>query len=103
MEPLATEIVEPATEPAPAPAARPIVVTAKYTADCWTQVLADGREVYEGIPRIGETLTWNADRTMTVRLGNAAGVELTYNNQPQGRLGGNGEVIAKTFTAAPAR
>ncbi len=89
----------PAKTAAPVPAARPIVVVAKYTADCWTRVTADGRELYEGIPRVGETFTWNADQTMTVHLGNAAGVDLTYNGQPQGRLGGDGDVISKTFTA----
>lgn len=81
------------------PAAAPIVVNAKYTASCWTQVVADGRELYEGIPRIGENMTWNATQSMTVRLGNAAGVELTYNGQPQGRLGGDGDVITRTFSA----
>ncbi len=95
--------VQPAPAPpkpaAPAPAAHPIVVTAKYTAACWTQVIADGRELYEGIPRIGDQQTWNANQSMTIRLGNAAGVELTYNGQPQGRLGGDGDVISKTFTA----
>lgn len=88
----------PQKTPAPAPAARPIVVVAKYTADCWTRVTADDRELYEGIPRVGETFTWNANQTMTVHLGNAAGVDLTYNGQPQGRLGGDGDVISKTFT-----
>jgi hypothetical protein len=53
--------------------------------------------VYEGIPRAGETLTWTADRSLILRLGNAAGVELTYNGQPQGRIGGDGEVTVKTF------
>lgn len=97
--PAPAPVPAPQKAPAPTPAARPIVVVAKYTADCWTRVTADGREVYEGIPRIGESFTWNADQTMTVHLGNAAGVELTYNGQPQGRLGGDGDVISKTFTA----
>ena len=88
----------PQTAPAPAPAARSITITAKYTAACWTQVIADGREIYEGIPKAGDNHTWNANQTMTVRLGNAAGVDITYNGQPQGKLGGEGEVIAKTFS-----
>jgi cytoskeletal protein RodZ len=84
---------------APAPTSAPIVVSAKYTSSCWTQVVADGRELYEGIPRVGDNMTWNANQSMTVRLGNAAGVELTYNGQPQGRLGGEGDVITRTFAA----
>lgn len=108
--------VQPTPPPAPlppppavtqAPASSPITVTAKYTASCWTQVVADGREIYEGIPKIGENFVWNATTTMTIRFGNAAGVDLSYNGQPQGRLGGDGDVITKTFSAAkhatPAR
>ncbi len=97
-----TQAATPTPAPAPAPGARPIVVQAKYTAACWTLVTADGREVYEGIPRVGETLTWHADRSMTLQMGNAAGIQLTYNGQSQGRLGGDGEVISKTFTASTA-
>ncbi|MDT8901365.1 RodZ domain-containing protein [Anaeroselena agilis] len=97
--PAPVPVPAPQKTPAPAPAAKPIVVVAKYTAECWTRVTADGREVYEGIPRVGETLTWNATRTMDVHVGNAAGIELTYNGQPQGRIGGDGEVIMKSFTA----
>ncbi len=92
----------PTATPAPAPATRPITVQARYTAECWMRVVADGREVYEGIPRLGETLAWNADRSMTLQIGNAAGVQLTYNGQPQGRLGGDGEVVSRTFTAGTA-
>ncbi len=83
----------------PAPGTRPIVVVAKYSAECWTRVTTDGQEVYVGIPRPGETLTWNANQTMTVHVGNAGGIDLTYNGQPQGKLGGDGDVITKTFTA----
>lgn len=99
VQPAPTPATPKPAAPAPAPAARPVTVAAKYTADCWTQVIADGREIYEGIPKVGDSFTWNADQTMTVRLGNAAGVELTYNGQPQGRLGGAGEVITRTFPA----
>jgi cytoskeletal protein RodZ len=90
---------QPAAPPKPVTPAAPIVVNAKYTAPCWTYVVAAGRELYEGIPQKGENMTWNATQSMTVRLGNAAGVELTYNGQPQGRLGGEGDVITRTFSA----
>lgn len=97
----------PTPTPAPAPAtpqkppaqAKPIVVVAKFTAECWTQAFADGKEVYEGIPKVGETLTWNADKNLTIHVGNAAGIDLTYNGKPQGKLGGDGDVITKTFSA----
>lgn len=84
----------------PANQAKPILVTAKYTDSCWTSVIADGKEIYEGIPKIGETFTWEAQGNLSVQLGNASGVEMTYNGQSLGKLGGKGEVIKKNFTAA---
>ncbi|HMM21631.1 MAG TPA: helix-turn-helix domain-containing protein [Selenomonadales bacterium] len=89
----------PATPQKPPAQAKPIVVVAKFTAECWTRAVADGKEVYEGIPKVGETLTWSADRSLTVHVGNAAGIELTYNGQLQGKLGDAGDVITKTFSA----
>lgn len=87
--------------PAP-PAARAVVIGAKYTEPAWTLVTADGKTVYEGIPKVGETFTWSADRSITIRLGNARGVDITYNGQPQAKLGGDGEVIEKTYSAGAA-
>jgi cytoskeletal protein RodZ len=91
---------------APAPqnqatvAAQAVTVTAKFTEPCWTLVTADGKVIYEGTPKLGESLTWEAKDSLTVKAGNAGGVEITYNGQPQGKLGGNGEVMLKTFSAA---
>lgn len=82
-----------------APTASPVVIVAKYTAESWTLVTADGKDIYEGIPKIGQSFTWTANKSITLRLGNAAGVSLTYNGQPQGKLGEDGEVIVKTYPA----
>lgn len=96
---------QPMTPSAPVPQQpisqnKPIVIIAKYTDACWTLVIADGKEIYEGIPRVGETLTWDAQSNLTVQLGNASGVEMTYNGQSLGQMGRKGEVLKKTFTAA---
>ncbi|MGI6092333.1 MAG: helix-turn-helix domain-containing protein [Veillonellaceae bacterium] len=84
----------------PAAQAKPIIVNAKYTDSCWTLVIADGKEIYEGIPKIGDTLTWEAQDNLSVQFGNARGVEITHNGQYLGKLGGKGEVIKKNFKAA---
>lgn len=97
--PTPTPVPAPVTPQKPPTQAKPIVLVAKYTAECWTRVVADGKEVYEGIPKMGETLTWNADKEVTIHVGNAAGVDLTYNGQPQAKLGGDGDVITKTYSA----
>ena len=76
-----------------------VVLAARFTDRCWTSAIADGKTVYEGIPKIGETLTWEAERQIIVNLGNAAAVEISLNGQPQGKMGERGDVVVKTFAA----
>lgn len=80
------------------PAAKPVVIEAKFISRSWVQVIVDGKQIYEGIPETGKSMTWQAEQQMTLKAGNAGGVELSYNGQSLGKLGGNGEVIVKTFT-----
>ncbi|SDD44120.1 helix-turn-helix domain-containing protein [Sporomusa acidovorans] len=93
--------VQEGTQPAPAnPVANKVVVTAKYSAQCWTQIVADGKEIYEGTPKNGESLTWEATNKLSIKFGNAGVVDLVYNGKPMGKIGNNGEVVVKTFTQA---
>ena len=78
---------------------RPITLLARYSDRCWTSVIADGKSLYEGIPKLDEMFTWQADRQIVVNFGNAAAVELTFNGQPVGKIGERGDVVVKTFTA----
>ena len=79
--------------------AKAVVITARFTDRCWTSAIADGKTIYEGIPKNGDTLTWEADRQIVVNLGNAAAVEISLNGKPQGKMGEKGDVVVKTFTA----
>ncbi len=78
---------------------KPVVLTAKYTERCWTSVTADGKQIYEGIPQAGETMTWEAQNTITITAGNAGGIDIVSNGQALGKLGEKGDVVAKTFSA----
>lgn len=79
---------------------KPVEVGAVFVEDCWTIVLVDGKVVYEGIPQVGETLSWEAQQTITLKLGNAGGANITYNGKPLGKIGKPGEVLEKNFTLA---
>ncbi|MEG6585477.1 helix-turn-helix domain-containing protein [Dendrosporobacter sp. 1207_IL3150] len=81
------------------PQSKPISVTAKYNEECWTQVVADGKEIYEGIPSKNDSFTWEADKSLVVKVGNAGGVEIIHNGQSLGKLGNKGDVIVKSFAA----
>lgn len=77
---------------------KPVLVSAKFTAECWAQITVDGKEVFEGIVESGALRTWEAEQTIIVKLGNAGAAELSYNGQPVGKLGSLGEVVVKKFT-----
>lgn len=79
---------------------KPVIITAKFTSRSWIQVFADDKEIYEGFPKTGETMTWQANRKIAVKAGNAGGVELTHNGRSLGVLGKNGEVVLKEFMAS---
>ena len=75
-----------------------INIQAKFTGDCWTQVIADGMLVYEDTATSGQVLSWVGKENVVVRVGNAGVVELINNGQNLGALGAYGEVTEKTFT-----
>lgn len=64
----------------------------------WVQVIADGVEVYKQQAEVGEILNYTAQNSINVRANNAAGLQLTVNNQPQGTLGARGEMFDQTYT-----
>lgn len=86
--------------PAAAPSDKPIAVLAKFSEDCWVSVTADGKVIYEATAKSNEQFTWNAQKSLTIRAGNAGAVDITYNNQPQGKLGNKGQIAEKTFTVS---
>lgn len=88
-----------ATAVVPSASKRRVVLAAVYSDRCWTSVIADGKSIYEGIPKIGESFIWEADQQIIVNFGNAAAVELTFNGQPVGKIGERGDVVVKTFLA----
>lgn len=75
-----------------------VAITAKYTGDCWTQIEADNKTIYEGTAKNGDVLSWQADNAIVVKVGNAGAVEINYNGKNEGKLGSNGDVVTKKFT-----
>ena len=86
------------TQAVPPPAQiAPVVLTVKYTEQCWTSVTADDKVIYEGTPNANDTMTWKAQKKITITVGNAGGVEIISDGQSVGKLGAKGEVVNKTF------
>jgi cytoskeletal protein RodZ len=63
----------------------------------WVRVVADDAVVQEGIMEQGENRFWNAARSISVRTGNAGGVNLILNGEDLGPLGEIGQVVERTW------
>ncbi|MGM0381376.1 MAG: DUF4115 domain-containing protein [bacterium] len=64
----------------------------------WLYVIFDGVRSREMMLRPGDTLTWAAEDTIRLRLGNAGGIQLYYRGDPLPLLGQSGEVTDKVIT-----
>ncbi|MDF3200579.1 helix-turn-helix domain-containing protein [Pseudomonas sp. 1912-s] len=54
-----------------------------YVADCWTQVSdGNGKVLFSGLKRKGDTLDQGGKPPLTLRLGFARGAQVAYNGQP---------------------
>ncbi|MCG0278339.1 MAG: DUF4115 domain-containing protein [Thermanaeromonas sp.] len=101
------QVVSPPPSPTPQPPSPPEVrgVEVKiYVKEmqCWIGVKVDGKNVFSGTLKGGESRTFQGDRDITVTLGNAGVAELTVNNEVLPPLGRVGEVVTRTFTAPSA-
>jgi cytoskeletal protein RodZ len=80
--------------PAPAPsAAGALSLTIEATEAAWVQVKADKTSAVQKLMQAGEKLTTEAKERITVDLGNAGGVQITFQGQSLGSPGKRGEVI----------
>ncbi|WP_053214532.1 RodZ family helix-turn-helix domain-containing protein [Pseudomonas sp. Q12-87] len=69
--------------PAPAPVAGEGQVQIQFVADCWTQVTdGNGKVLFSGLKRKGDSTTINGKPPFAVRLGYARGAQVSYNGQP---------------------
>ena len=68
----------------------------------WMRVTVDGVTEIEGEQPAGSSLEFEADESITVRIGDAGAVRVTVNGQDRGVLGDPQEVVEKTYTAEDA-
>jgi cytoskeleton protein RodZ len=68
----------------------------------WLSILADGNLAYEQIAQPGFSQTFEAQREISIRTGNAGVVGVKVNGQNLGKLGESGEVLTRDFTLKSA-
>ncbi len=101
-----TAIAPKATKPSPV--AKPVAAKPKQTepvqaqitlkADSYLDIAADGQSNYTGTLKAGEKKTITAKREIRISAGNAGGVLLSVNSQPEKLMGKSGEIKDATLT-----
>jgi len=69
-------------------------------APTWMRIQADGKKSANIILNSGESYQLTADNTIIVRLGNAGGVSIFFNDVPLAKAGKSGEVVNLEFPEA---
>ncbi|MBC3926193.1 helix-turn-helix domain-containing protein [Pseudomonas lurida] len=78
---LAAPAISPPTAPALIAGDGRVQIT--FVADCWTQVTdGNGKVLFSGLKRKGDTLDQGGKPPLTLRLGFARGAQVAYNGQP---------------------
>jgi len=65
----------------------------KATDKVWLQIIIDGSEKKEMTLNVGDRLVYGANESFNILVGNAAGVNLKYNDKSFGVLGEKGQVV----------
>jgi cytoskeletal protein RodZ len=84
----------------PAAPDKPVRVAITLTEQSWLRVEVDGQTDFQGILPEGTERTWTADSELTVRAGNAGGVQVSYNESKPESMGASGNVEEVTFSAS---
>jgi cytoskeleton protein RodZ len=75
----------------------PYLLEIKATEWTWMQIRTDEREPSEVLLKPGETIKREATNKFSLVVGNAQGVDITFDGKSLGQLGGQGEVIRLTL------
>ncbi len=83
-----------------APSAGSFTVFIQANEDSWLTVTADGKQVFSDTLVAQATKTFQAQKQLVVRAGNAGGLDISFNGQKLSSTGEAGEV--KTLTFGPS-
>ena len=65
--------------------------------ESWMKITVDGKNTFEGILKSGDTKSFQGEEKVSVRLGNAGVVQITFNGESIGTIGEKGKVVSKDF------
>jgi cytoskeleton protein RodZ len=77
----------------PSPVAAPLTLSVSTDQACWSELSADGRTVFSGTLRSGESRRFEARNEFRITVGNAAALRLEVNGRALPPLGKAGQVV----------
>ena len=83
----------------PSQPGKPISLRMKTIETTWIRLKADEQSEREMLLQPGETISQEAANQIYLLVGNAGGLDLTYNGKPLERYGKSGDVVTLIFTA----
>ncbi|TAM77258.1 helix-turn-helix domain-containing protein, partial [bacterium] len=95
----AAAVASAAASPSVPPVSGPVRLTLTWTAPSWVRVVVDAKQVSEGTFPAGTVRSYQGTR-ITLRVGNAGGVQVNENGHDLGPLGGAGNVVDRIFATA---
>ncbi len=79
-------------------AASPIALNITAKEDTWFSLTSDGKQVFAGTLHPGESRQFAANANAHMRVGNAGGIDLTFNGKPVGAVGPRAQIRNVIFT-----
>ncbi len=76
----------------------PLVLTLSATERTWLSISTNGRLIFSGFLLPSESKTLSGMEAATLRIGNAAGIEIHWKGRPLGPIGARGEVRTVLLT-----
>jgi cytoskeletal protein RodZ len=84
-------------EPEVKPETQKGVLLIEARQDCWLTVTVDGESVFTRTLKAGESQEFKGQELIYIKVGNAGGIDITYNGKKIEPIGGNWEVTEKEF------
>jgi cytoskeletal protein RodZ len=84
-------------EKPPAPTADTVLLDLMAREETWLSVVSEGKHLFSGILAANQTKTVEGKESATMKVGNAAGIEVRLNGKLLGPLGARGQVLVVVF------
>lgn len=95
--PLSPDAVAPTLEAAPGPEDKVVLAVSAHE-KTWITITSDGKTMFSGVLEPSQTKVLGGKLRAYIRVGNAAGLEITWNGKAIGPIGARGQVKSVLFT-----